>query len=145
MGSIFGPHICGDALDINDDEILSGSYRSRDTLQLFSLIGRDLKKVIQWDSETEGSLVYAAEFNKQGGRLIAAGGGGAGGLCEVRIFDREQNDLPSGAIILPRTTLSLDWGNKTDILAIGCADGILRILAVVLNVNMQEEVEGGVV
>ena len=145
VGSIYGPHICGDALDIYDDEILSGSYRSKDTLQLFSLIGRELKKVIEWDpeSKSEASLVYTAEFNKQGGKLIAAGGGGAGGQNEVRIFDRAQKEAPAGAIYLPRTTLSLDWGNKSDILAMGCADGRLRIVEVVLKENMPEEVEGG--
>ena len=35
--SLYGPHICGDALDIVGDEILTGSWRAETQLEVWSL------------------------------------------------------------------------------------------------------------
>lgn len=41
--SIYGPHICGDALDIVGDEILTGSWRADTQLEVWSLAsGNDI-------------------------------------------------------------------------------------------------------
>lgn len=50
-GSMYGPHICGDAIDLRDDgqTLLTGSYRQEDVLELWDM--RTLKKfrTIDWD------------------------------------------------------------------------------------------------
>jgi COMPASS component SWD3 len=40
IGSIFGPAISGDALDVHEDLIVAGSNRNKDVVQLFSLSKR---------------------------------------------------------------------------------------------------------
>jgi COMPASS component SWD3 len=57
--SIYGPHICGDAIDFKDDAntLLTGSYRQEDVLELWDL--RTLKKVrtIDWNGPKEEKVV----------------------------------------------------------------------------------------
>ena len=59
VGSIYGPHICGDAIDYFNDgfTLLTGSYRQDNVLELWDL--RKLKKFrdIEWDGPKASSLV----------------------------------------------------------------------------------------
>ena len=65
---IFGPHICGDALDIqslsmsgSSRQILTGSWRKDKTLQIWDYgSGKLLKDV---PSDYNGSMVYTKLFN----------------------------------------------------------------------------------
>lgn len=52
IGSILGPNISGDSLDIKDNLILSGSYWDNDALELYDL--RKLKKLCNV-GETSGN------------------------------------------------------------------------------------------
>jgi WD40 repeat protein len=73
--SIFGPHICGDAVDIRGDTLLSGSWRPKDALQLWDLGSGRLIDSFRWDvglGEPQ-TMLYAACFNGDGS-LAAAGG-----------------------------------------------------------------------
>lgn len=49
--SIYGPHICGDALDFRNDgyTLLTGSYRAEDPIQLYDLRNFKLLRTIDWD------------------------------------------------------------------------------------------------
>lgn len=51
VGSIYGPHICGDAIDFHNDgnTILSGSYRQEDVLELWDIRTLKRSRVIDWD------------------------------------------------------------------------------------------------
>ncbi|KAJ4456028.1 putative F-box and WD-40 domain protein 7 [Paratrimastix pyriformis] len=50
--SIYGPHICGDALDIHEDQILTGSWRTQDALQLWDFGSGRLLENIAWSRES---------------------------------------------------------------------------------------------
>ncbi|KAL1140680.1 hypothetical protein AAG570_000610 [Ranatra chinensis] len=91
--NIFGPHICGDSLDIMDNKLLSGQWSTRDSLQLWDLGTGRLIKTILPDNRALGFLgefLYVAKFmrgfneynNIEGieGDLVMAGGSGLGGL-----------------------------------------------------------------
>jgi len=58
VGSIYGPHICGDAIDYYNDgfTLLTGSYRQDNVLELWDM--RTLKKVrdIDWDGPKSQSM-----------------------------------------------------------------------------------------
>ncbi|KAK2952318.1 putative F-box and WD-40 domain protein 7 [Blattamonas nauphoetae] len=79
---LFGPHICGDALDIEGDEILTGSYRSKDQLQLWDIRSTSLirtyrlpNETVEEDEEIRACLLYACQFGKNGnsGTILASG------------------------------------------------------------------------
>ena len=40
FGYIYGPNVSGDSLDVFDDTILAGSYRSKEVVQIFSISQR---------------------------------------------------------------------------------------------------------
>jgi len=55
--SIYGPKICGDAIDINDGYILTGSCRPEEQLQVWSL--------------ADGQLMFSLAWNGAGGDLVS--------------------------------------------------------------------------
>lgn len=88
--SIYGPHICGDALDINKNGfILTGSWQPDHSLQLWDFGSGKLIQDISWNryAAVEGpkmpEMIYAAAFSPETD-LIAAGGTGTN---EGKIFD----------------------------------------------------------
>ena len=89
---IIGPHICGDSLDfLPSGEMLSGSWRDTDPLQLWDLGKGQLIQTVKWPGSIEGAagasgasrspcMLYAAKSTCHGHPecgdqpLIAAGG-----------------------------------------------------------------------
>jgi COMPASS component SWD3 len=127
--SIFGPEIAGDAIDIRDDLILTGSHRSKDSLQVWSLSYGKLVETIEWDSTHPGdsSLIFSSQFEKGGSSLLAACGSGRN---EARIFERAADrhySFAYGVVGLPSTCSSLDFSSKDNYIAIGCCDGVCRL------------------
>ena len=147
--SIFGPHLCGDSLDVCVDEagrssVLTGAWRPDSPLEIWDLDSAKLVESVEWKESllAEGScLLYAAQFSKLAGhRYIAAGGSGAN---EARVFDRKAGTMTSHGGELGNTALvgtvagmkrgvfSADWSPVADRVAIGTGDGAIRILDVV--------------
>lgn len=64
MGSIFGPYICGDAIDIDDNGmILTGSYRPHECLQLWDLGTRKLIEQLDYEvskTSLDSGFIYGA-------------------------------------------------------------------------------------
>lgn len=132
---MYGPHICGDAIDIFGNHILTGSYRSKDVLQLWDIKMRKLFKTIEWEgiqrAGGEAAFLYAAQFSKPHGDLIIAGGAGRN---EVKIFDNMNDHRLVGTISdIPKACLGADFSNKGSMFAFGCADGCLRVMNCVLS------------
>ena len=50
--SFYGPHICGDGVDLKDDKILTGSYRPDKNLQLWDF--KSGKLINEGIDDTEG-------------------------------------------------------------------------------------------
>mmetsp|Transcript_6903 Transcript_6903/g.8417 ORF Transcript_6903/g.8417 Transcript_6903/m.8417 type:complete len:389 (+) Transcript_6903:75-1241(+) len=86
---IYGPHICGDALDVFEDRILTGSWKSNDALQLWDFKSGKLIQSVPFRPPAEDKadaipeMLYAAAFSPDG-KYIAAGGSGG---SEARMFD----------------------------------------------------------
>lgn len=76
VNSIFGPVVSGDSLDIHENMILAGSYRDKDSLELYDI--RNYKKIcnVDWSLSTnQYNYVSSCKFNKNKdeGEFIIAG------------------------------------------------------------------------
>jgi len=75
--AIVGPHIRGDALDMYDGQILTGSYRDKKQLEVWDFGTAKRIKEVHMDSGISGHdcLVTSAKMANNGMNLVAGGGG----------------------------------------------------------------------
>jgi WD40 repeat protein len=166
VSSIFGPHLCGDSLDLHVNPstgkttLLTGSWRPESPLELWELDSGALIEKVEWKESLLASqpcLLYAAQFSKNGvadaGRFIVAGGSGAN---EARVFDRHAGTMTShggsegaggtalvGTVTgMSRGVFSADWSPVADKVAIGTGDGTVRILDVADRASTDDDKEG---
>lgn len=132
--SIFGPHLCGDALDIHDNVIVTGSWRANDQLQLWDFHSGVKITDVPWhiSANKPPCMLYAAQFSKEGsGRFIAAGGSGCN---EAKVFDRSNHNMIVGTVTgLSRGVFALDFspGPEYQKMAIAGGDASIRILDII--------------
>jgi WD40 repeat protein len=114
---IYGPHICGDALDLAGNSILTGSWRTSNQLEIWDFRSGDKVENVAWKTNDKDCCIYAAQFSKEGnGRYILAGGSNAN---EARVFDRKQGNAMVGAPI---------QGFSTSIVSVDfCEVGVMRV------------------
>eukprot|EP00002_Diphylleia_rotans_P003676 TRINITY_DN12561_c0_g1_i1.p1 TRINITY_DN12561_c0_g1~~TRINITY_DN12561_c0_g1_i1.p1 ORF type:complete len:289 (-),score=47.45 TRINITY_DN12561_c0_g1_i1:326-1192(-) len=124
--SIYGPHICGDAIDMEGNEILTGSWRLENQIQLWDYGTGKLIKEIPWSkSDVDECLLYAAMFsNNDNGDMIFAAGSGTN---EARIYDKKTSMHLGTVSGISKSiyAMDLDPGNK--LLAVAGGDGYVRI------------------
>lgn len=132
--SFYGPHICGDALDVVGNEVVTGSWRSENQLEIWDFGSGERIAGIPWSSTTMPAgqpvcMLYAAQFSKEGqGRYIAAGGSGAN---EAKVFDHLNNNEVVGTITgLARGVFAIDFSPDNQRLAIAGGDASIRILQI---------------
>lgn len=111
---------------------MSGSYRDSKPLQLWEYDTCENLADINWDEglpSEKPCLLYAAQFDKNAGDLVIAGGSGSN---EVKVFDANQEFKPCAQIKdLSRACFSVDWSNSGDMFAMGGGDGVIRVFNVV--------------
>eukprot|EP00002_Diphylleia_rotans_P009664 TRINITY_DN20033_c0_g1_i1.p1 TRINITY_DN20033_c0_g1~~TRINITY_DN20033_c0_g1_i1.p1 ORF type:complete len:351 (-),score=49.81 TRINITY_DN20033_c0_g1_i1:270-1322(-) len=85
--SIYGPHICGDSLDIHANEILVGSWRPNHSLEVYDFKSGRLITDYSWAQQgcVSTSHIYTSLYSPGMAEFIAAGGSNAN---EAKIFDR---------------------------------------------------------
>ena len=138
--SIYGPHLCGDSLDLhsNGRDILTGSWREENALQRWDLSTGKLIDTIPWNSSDKGSqsnsdsstststsnsepncMLYAASYSPDE-RFIAAGGAG-NGVNQVKLFDARTGE-PVERISFQHGVYALTFEKNGDRLAMGGVD-----------------------
>ena len=131
--SIYGPHICGDSLDIVKNEIVTGSWRPNNQLEVWDFASGEKISTIPFDAQFGGSngqscMLYAAQFSKDGqGSFIAAGGSGSN---EAKVFDHANSNALVGTVTgLQRGIFTLDF-SEGDFrkFAIAGGDSTIRII-----------------
>lgn len=127
--SIFGPHICGDALDVYNDYVVTGSWRPDNQLEIWDLKTSNKLADIPWHVSPGQApcMLYAAQYSKEGlGRFIAAGGSGAN---EAKVFDRLNNNSIVGTVTgMNRGVFAVDFSPDEPKLAIAGGDASVRLV-----------------
>mmetsp|Transcript_17948 Transcript_17948/g.30028 ORF Transcript_17948/g.30028 Transcript_17948/m.30028 type:complete len:349 (+) Transcript_17948:75-1121(+) len=128
--SLHGTHICGDALDLKHDSILTGSWREKDQLELWDFGSGERIASIPWHPEPgdKPCMLYAAQFSKDSmGRFIVAGGSGQN---EAKIFDHVAGDAPVGFVSVGGPVLSVDFSPDGEKVAVAGGDKCIHLLEV---------------
>ena len=134
---LHGPHICGDSLDIKGNEILTGSYRHYQQLELWDFGTGEQITEIPWnagqnhfDARHRPCNLYAAQFSKDTrGRFIVAGGSGAN---EAKVFDHGSDNALVGTVTgLEKGVFTVDFSPDREKVAIAGGDSCIRVLDVV--------------
>ncbi|CAD8172100.1 unnamed protein product [Paramecium pentaurelia] len=127
IGTIYGPNLSGDSLDFRNGQILTGSYRTNNQLQLWDFGTRQLIQEIQWDKNNNNSdfYVYSCQFSKINGDTILAG---SSGKQELKLFDINNQYQTCGYIQdLQEGVYCVDYGNKSNKFAFGGGEGVVYI------------------
>jgi COMPASS component SWD3 len=135
VNSLYGPHICGDSIDMDGDYLLTGSWSVEDQLQLWDMRTMKLFKNLQWDKDNtfNSTYIYSAQFSKQqssnGNKLFAIGGSNNN---IFRVFENNTEDrLPQiTSKYMSSSCYTVDFSNNGNLFAYGCGDGGIRILNV---------------
>ncbi|XP_070164119.1 uncharacterized protein [Polyergus mexicanus] len=126
MRVIKGPHICGDAIDICETRILTGSWVVRDSLQIWDLMSAKLIETINPQnrlSTLNGEFLYAVQYfdGDPHGNLILTGGSGTGALEVISL--REKKVM--GSIGVSKPIFTIDSHQTTIIF--GGIESVLRL------------------
>ena len=117
--AILGPHICGDALDVKDDLILTGSYAAKQQVELWSLgEGKNLYSG-QLNAQDKECLVYTAQFSKTSSAFVLGGSGSD----EAYFFSNDPVRPLAVLENIRKPIYSCDFSNTSNLIALGCGDG----------------------
>ena len=123
--SFYGPHVCGDGVDIHQGTILTGSYRQNEQLQTWDFGTGKLIDNIKWGNSN--CQLYAASFDPSG-TLIGAGGAGKN---EAKIFDRTAGNALVGTVAgLSRGVYSLDFNHDGSKFVVAGGDATVRLFSI---------------
>jgi len=83
--SLFGPHICGNAIDVNDNLVLTGSWTAKNSLQMWDLRKGTLNINLPFVESNlySGQFLYCAKFASNDS--VLAGGSGTNSACSVSL------------------------------------------------------------
>ncbi|KAH3872444.1 uncharacterized protein LOC127868775 isoform X3 [Dreissena polymorpha] len=112
--TIHGPHICGDALDLKGNKILTGSYVGKDALQIWNYstdYATDRKQrpqEVHFPAGEKGPFLYAAQFCDN--NVVLAGGSGTN---SAKAINSETNEV-LGEVKFDHPVQALDtvWGGR---------------------------------
>jgi len=129
IGSILGPHICGDAIDFKDNMLLTGSATTTDQIQLWDIRTYKLIETVKWDENNSlNYFPYSAQFSK----FHNIFGVGASSDNNYRVFDNDNKNKPiSGSKILSSACYSIDFSSNGSLMAYGCGDGNVRLVSII--------------
>lgn len=138
VGSIYGPHIGGDSLDIKGNKILTGSWATENQIQIFDL--RNHKPLIEYDISkleyTKGSpsFLYCSKFAKCGNDknkdLFGIAGSDENFFGAYEFFP-ENLDIRTGMISKnnQKSAYTIDFAYKEREFAVGSGDGNIHLIS----------------
>lgn len=95
VGNCLGAHICGDALDMRGNYVITGSHSAKEQIKIFDIRTRKLVEKIKWEYEENShtSGLYCAQFSKQASSFkntyIAVGGSN---VNQFRMWNYDDNE-----------------------------------------------------
>jgi len=124
--SIFGPHIAGQTIDIQNDIIVTGSWRIRNTIQFFEFsTGKEiLKNNIIWNPTP---MIYTLSYSPSLEGIIAAGGTG---INTIRIINTNNGHKSYPLQLKNKSGIyCLDWEPKGNMLAFAGHSSDINIIS----------------
>lgn len=117
-----GPYIAGDTIDVYGDQLLAGSYRSHDPLEIYDLRNGEVIKSVKWQHEEEnkGGMVMSCQFGNPASETIIAG---SSNLHELKLFDRKEDEVLSSVTDFSGPVIALHMDHKGKRVAVGTKTG----------------------
>ena len=133
-GTIFGPYICGDSIDLKDHLLLTGSFYPDSNIELWDLRNYKLFDPLPLSKTLLSSNVYSSQFSKNS-ETSYVGMGSSSSNC-FRMYDVDVIDSTNNAEMSPfvytrymeKPCYSLDFANRKGMIAFGGGDGNIRII-----------------
>lgn len=128
VNSLYGPHLCGDALDTKGDYMLTGSWSLENQIQIWDIRTLKLVETVSWGDINGSTYIYGAQFNKTyKNNMIAAGGSNYNTLV---MFDNSVEPRVPLACSkqMSKACYSVDFSYSGNMIAYGGGDGIVKIL-----------------
>jgi WD40 repeat protein len=129
---IYGPLICGEALDVKGDYILTGSWRDKQQLEVWDMRKMQLLNSLEWTPQKtdDKSYIYSAQFSKLSQNYIIAGSSGA---SEIRIYQLRNEALYQYECVeilkdLTRSVYTIDFCHETNTFVYGDGNGKVGIV-----------------
>ena len=131
-----GPYICGDGIDLQDNWLLTGSWRPEKQIQLWQMDTGQGIDPIKWDANVKQPhapcKIYSCQFHKSKGDLVLAGGSGTN---EAKLFMSMSGHEKDWKVVcticeLSRACYTVDFANQSEMFAIGGGDGFIRIFTI---------------
>ena len=138
---LYGPHICGDGIDIKDNLLLTVSWDKKDQIQIWDL--RNMKKdnniVFQCNIPIEKkernivddvSYLYSCRFNQKNSTFCVTGSKkNSMRIYDYNNFSKNKNiDIICKGDRLDNPCYCCDYTSDGKILAYGCADSMVRLV-----------------
>lgn len=127
LQNIIGPYVIGDSIDINNNSLLVGSYRSKEWLEVYDIRKYERINVYDWDQDhpRRGGQVLAAKFTKGRTDSILAAGKS---LNDIRVFNRASGAATAGLDGFKNMIYSMDYNHDGSLISLGSADGTIYML-----------------
>ncbi len=143
VGSVYGPHICGDAIDIKGNKLLTASWSTENQIQIFDLRMLKVESIIDWShlegANKKGTYAYTCQFAKfrNESNMFAIGGSSDNLFASLdyeknnKITEEELNKnikLNMKSCNLSKSVYSIDFSNKAREFAVGTSTGDIYIV-----------------
>jgi len=134
ISGILGPYVCGDSLEFHGKDVITGSWRNENQLQVWDT--RTTKKIkdIDWDGNNFESdapvriFCLARSHHESINSIMIAGGGQSN---ELRVFNQ---DLEAVVNItdMSRGVFTWDISHHSDAILFAGGDGVIRVWKVII-------------
>lgn len=134
VASIYGPHICGDSIDIKGNKILTGSWAVENQIQIFDMRTFKPETIINWSTlktnEKKSTFVYSSQFAKfrNDSYMFSIGGSSDNIISTFNLEDNEYKIKMKSKCAL-KSIYSIDYSYKSREFAVGSGDGAIRIIS----------------
>lgn len=144
VASLYGPHICGDALDIKGNKILTASWASENQIQIFDIRMLKVESIIDWahleGNNKKATFAYTCQFAKyrNDSNMFAIGGSSENLLAtldyekDFKIDGNQENNknikLNMRSYNLAKSVYAIDFSYKSREFAVGVGSGDIYII-----------------
>lgn len=149
VANIYGPHICGDSIDIKGNKILTASWSAENQIQVFDIRMLKAETILDWASvegnTKKSSFLYTCQFARfRNEKSEFAVGGSSENLVAVCDFekikigkgsdnmdfgsDKFEANIVMRSHNMPKSVYVIDYAYKAREFAIGCGNGSIHVI-----------------